>query len=143
VQKGDDTITSWDDLAKEGIRVGISNPELASAGRVADKIIGQSPLEAQIRANVTELAADARGCIQLLLDDKVDAVIVWRSTIRWAPDQVEALEIPTDINDIKEIWLAVVSYSENESDAAKFADFVSGPEGKRAFKDMGFLLIGE
>jgi molybdate transport system substrate-binding protein len=142
VRKGNDAVTSWDDLAKEGVRVGMSNPELASAGRAADKIIGQSPLEAQIRANVTELAADARGCIQLLLDDKVDAVIVWRSTIRWAPDKVEAIEIPTDINDVKEIWFACLSYSSAESEAAKFAEFVASPEGQQAFSDKGFLLIG-
>ncbi|MEA2008513.1 MAG: substrate-binding domain-containing protein, partial [Chloroflexota bacterium] len=35
VREGDDIVTTWDDLAKEGVRITIPNPELGTGGQAA------------------------------------------------------------------------------------------------------------
>ena len=140
VREGDTTISFWDDLAKDGIRLAIPNPSLASSGRAADKIFSNSPLEAQIRANITVLSSDTRSLIQLLLDNEVDAIISWHSASKTASG-IATIEIPEEINAIAEIWIAVPTYTGAESEAIAFAEFIAGAEGQKAFLDNGFLVI--
>lgn len=141
VRRGDTLVTSWEDLAADGVRVGMPNPELASAGRMADLIISRSPLGKEIRANITVLAADTREVIQLLLDGEVDAALSWGSAVGIAPDQLTVVEIPADINEVQELWFAVIAYSTLQKEAATFAEFVAGPEGQQAFREAGFRVI--
>lgn len=140
VREGDTIVTSWDDLANNGVRLAVANPELSSGGKAADSIISKSPLNDQIRANITVLGADVRSVIQLLVNNEVDAVISWRSDVKMAPGLV-AIEIPEDIIVKNEIWIAVTTYTTAESEALKFAEFVAGDTGRNLFEEKGFLLI--
>ena len=139
VRENDPIVTSWDDLAKEGVRLSVPNPDLASIGRAADSIISNSPLENQIRANITFLGTHSDSLIQPLLDNEIDAMINWRS-IAVKPG-LAIVEIPEEINAIAEIWIAVPTYTASESEAVAFAEFVAGDEGKKIFIDNGFLVI--
>lgn len=140
VRAGDATVTSWDDLAKDGVRFAILSPDLASVGRVADSIISKSPLEEEIRANITTFPNDNNHAIQLLLDNKVDAVLIWRAAVEQTPE-LSIVEIPEEINEIKEIWIAVPTYTTAEDAALDFAKFCAGPEGQKVFIGKGFLII--
>ena len=140
VQEGNTTVTSWDDLAKEGVRISILNPDLASAGRTADNIISSSSLNEQIRANITLLSTNADSITQPLLDNEIDAIINWRSTSETVQGLV-VIEIPEDVNEISEIWIAVPTHTTVESEAIAFAEFVAGTEGQKIFTDKGFLII--
>jgi len=140
VREGDTTVTSWEDLANKGVRLAIANPELSSGGKAADSIISKSPLNEQIRANITVLGADVRSVIQLLVNNEVDAVISWRSDVKMAPGLI-AIEIPEDIIVKNEIWIAVTTYTTAENEALKFAEFVAGDTGRKLFEEKGFLLI--
>lgn len=140
VREGDTTVTSWEDLANNGVRLAVANPELSSGGKAADSIISKSPLNEQIRANITVLGADVRSVIQLLVNNEVDAVISWRSDVKSAPGLI-AIEIPEDIIVKNEIWIAVTTYTTAENEALKFAEFVAGDTGRKLFEEKGFLLI--
>lgn len=140
VREGNTIVTSWDDLAKEGVRLAVANPSLSSGGKAADAVISKSPLSEKIRANITVLGSDVRSLIQLLVNNEVDAVISWRSDVRAAPGLV-AIEIPKELNVTNEIWIAVTAYTTAESEARKFAQFVAGEVGRQYFEEKGFLLI--
>lgn len=141
VRKGDDTVTQWDDLAADGVKICIPNPDLASSGKMADLIISKSPQEDQIRDNITILAADVRETVQFLLDGEVDAVMSWGTAVGLAPDQLQVVEIPEDLNEIQEIWFAVLTYTTAEDEARAFAEYVAGPEGQAAFREANFAVI--
>ncbi|PJB67954.1 MAG: molybdate ABC transporter substrate-binding protein [Anaerolineae bacterium CG_4_9_14_3_um_filter_57_17] len=140
VRAGNTIVTSWDDLAKEGVRLAVSNPGLSSGGKAADAIISKSPLNEKIRANITVLGSDVRSVIQLLVDNEVDAVISWSPDVKLAPGLV-TIEIPEEINVRKEIWIAVTGYTTAENEALKFAQFVAGEVGRKYFEEKGFLFI--
>ncbi len=140
VRTGDNTIASWDDLAKDGVRITVLNPELGSAGRAADKVISNSPLSEQIRANITVFVSTPSEAAQMLQNDKVDAVIIWDSVAKTNPN-LAVVEIPEEINVTLEIWVAVPTYTTAESDALAFAEYVIGPAGQQAFENTGFSIL--
>jgi len=140
VRAGDNIVASWDDLAKEGVRITMLNPELGAAGRAADKVISNSSLNDQIRANITGFAADATAPVQMLVDGEVDAVIIW-SGVAQANPNLTIVEIPEEINSTLEIWVAVLTYTTAENDALAFAEFMTGSDGLQAFGNAGFFPI--
>ena len=140
VRKGDKTVKSWDDLARDGVRISILTPELGAAGSLAKKIIGKSPLKDSIEANIISLGAPPNEKTELLLKKEVDALIIWDSVAKSNP-KLEAVQIPADITEILEMWIAIPSYTASEKDASAFVEFVAGAEGKQAFKNAGFSIL--
>jgi molybdate transport system substrate-binding protein len=141
VRQGETKVRAWEDLAKEGVRIAMPDPTLASSGKASDQIISNSPLEDQIRANIVFLAADTRDVIAALQEGKVDAAFSWRSAIGMAPGELVPVEIPEEINAIKEIWIAVPTYTVAEQAAVDFAEYVASVQGQGVFEEMGFLVI--
>jgi molybdate transport system substrate-binding protein len=141
VRQGETKVTSWEDLAKEGVKLCIPNAEMASIGKVINKILSRSPLEEKIRNNVTLLAVDTDESVNFLLEQKVDAAISWESMELKAPDKLRLIDIPKEINEIQEIWISVPGFTSNQSEALKFAEFIAGADGRQEFSKMGFKLI--
>ncbi|MBW2710175.1 MAG: extracellular solute-binding protein [Deltaproteobacteria bacterium] len=139
VRSGDNTVASWDDLAKEGVRVVIMNPDLGSAGRAASKVIGNSPLDEQIRANITALTANGSETLQMLINNQADAAIIWGGLAKTNP-ALAAIEIPEELNTILDIWAGIPTYTTVESDAIAFAEYIVGAEGLQAYENAGFSI---
>ena len=140
VRSGDNTVTSWDDLAKEGVRIAIMNPDLGSAGKIASKVIDNSPLNEQIRANIAVFTANGSETLQALIENKADAAIIW-SGIAEANPNLTIIEIPEDILITLGISLGVPTYTALESDALAFAEYIAGPEGLQAFEKAGYTIL--
>jgi ABC-type molybdate transport system substrate-binding protein len=142
VRKDSKVVTSWDDLAKDGVCITIINPNLGTAGIIADKVIESSPANDAIRSNITVFSTSINEMIQLLMDGKVDALINWDVVAQTNPGLM-AIEIPADINQKLEMWIAIPKYTSSKDDAAGFLEFIKGDEGQQAFKDAGFDILGE
>lgn len=142
VRKDSKVVTSWNDLAKDGVRLAIINPDLGTAGSIADKVIESSPAKDAIHSNITVFSTNINEMIQLLMDGKVDAFINWDVVAQTNPDLM-AIEIPADINQKLEMWVAIPTYTSSRDDAAGFLEFIQGDEGQQAFKDAGFEILGE
>lgn len=140
VRKGDNTVASWDDLAKSGVRIAIVTPELGSGGAIAKKIIEKSPLKDSIQANITNLSATPSEMVQLLLNNEVDALIIWDSVAKSNP-KLAAIEIPAEIVETLEMWIAIPTYTTSESDASAFVEFITGAEGRQALENAGFTVL--
>ena len=141
IRKEENKISSWDDLAKEGIKLCFPNAKMASIGKITNAILSRSILEQKIKNNVILLSIDTSESVKFLLKQKVDAVISWRSMAMKAPDKLKIIDIPKAINKIQEIWIAVPSFTLNRIEAKRFARFVAGTDGRRVFNKMGFKLI--
>lgn len=143
VRHGETQVTSWADLAKEDIKLCFPNAKMASIGETTNIILNRSPLKQKIENNITLLAVNAVESVKFLLEQKVDAVISWRSLAIRNQDKLKIIEIPKEINKIQEIWIAVPNFASNQTEAQKFAQFVAGPNGQQIFSQMGFKSINK
>ncbi len=139
IRSDDNTVASWDDLAKEGVRVVVMNPDLGSAGRVASKVIGNSPLDEQIRANITAFTANGSETLQMLIDNQADAAIIWVGLAKTNP-ALAVIKIPEEINVTLDIGAGIPTYTTVKSDAIAFAEYLTGTEGLQAFEKAGYAV---
>ena len=131
-------IRSFDDLAKPGVRLTVGNTKMCSMGRVADEIISTSVLKEDISRNIVIRSATVIELRNLVIKKEADAAIIWKDTMRWPESKdLKGIEIPPDINAIREIHVAVLTVSEHKKIAQVFADFVAS-EGKTIFEKHGF-----
>lgn len=132
-------IASLDDLEKEGVRLALPNPEAASIGKVArrllgsrwDKLVGKA---AVMKPTVTEIAADVKlgAC---------DAALVWDSTV--PSFALDAVRLPELSGPNERVSAAVLSSATVPALALKFARYLSAPEkGNVIFQREGFQAIG-
>jgi molybdate transport system substrate-binding protein len=130
-------ITCLADLAKPGVRVCLGH-EKACMGRVAKEILEKNKLADKIAPNVALRVAGEHNIAASVDGQKVDATIVWLSTILEAgSDKVEAIAIPPEQNLIEPIGLLVLETGKNKERAKKFAAFVQGPKAKKILAEAG------
>jgi molybdate transport system substrate-binding protein len=131
-------INTWQDLAQEGVKLCIPNPDMASIGKLANIIFQRSPLGPKIQERITLLSVDTDESVKFLLERQVDAVISWDSMLEIAPDKLKMVEIPPEINEIEQIWIAVTTFAKDTENAMTFAKFVASAEGIAVFEKMNF-----
>jgi molybdate transport system substrate-binding protein len=131
-------ITSIEDLAKPGIRLGLGDPKAAAIGKTAVDILKKNGLEQQVRKNVVTLTATVNELTVYVALNQVDAVITWEDNALTAAAKMDIVPIPEDRNMIKTIPAAVLAYSAQKQPAQQFIDFLLSPQAKEIFKKHGF-----
>jgi molybdate transport system substrate-binding protein len=141
VKKGNPKdIHTLKDLAREGIRVGIAEPESVCVGLYAVEILEKNNLLTEVGKNIITRAESCSKTASLLLLDSVDALIGWRIFEKWHPDKIEAIYLDSSqIPRIAYIPAAISVYTKNREKAEKFIEFLSSSEGKRIFRSYGYL----
>ncbi|RLD11345.1 MAG: hypothetical protein DRI56_01245 [Chloroflexota bacterium] len=137
VREGDDTVTTWDDLAKEGVRITMPNPELGSGGRAAEQTIKNSPLSEQISANIVSYTSKPADAVTLLLNNEVDVAI---RPFFITSAEIKFIEVPEEIVENFLLWIAVTTFTQAEEEALAFAQFVISDEGQQIFQDAGYSV---
>lgn len=133
-------IRTLDDLLKPEIKLALPNPEAASIGKVAKKLLGNrwealAGKASVMKPTVTEIAAD-------LSLNAVDAALVWDSTVPQFKG-TEAVEVPELSRHEERASTAILSYCQQSAAALKFARFMAAPDkGGAVFKKHGFKPAG-
>ena len=131
-------IQSFVDLAKPGVRLTIGNANMCAIGRAADEIIAKCEQKEDLEKNVVIRSATLNELLNLLIKKEADAAIIWKDMLSWLePEDLKGIEIASDLNEIEEIHVAVLTTTEDKKTAQVFADFVAS-EGKATFKKQGF-----
>ena len=145
VQKGNPKgIRSLDDLGKEGIKVGIGNPEAVCVGLYAVEVLETSGLLDHVGKNVTVHAESCSKTAALIAMKKVDAILGWRVFSKWNPDAIEAVPIaPEHVPRLAYVPAGICTTSESPELAEKFIEFLTSPEGRRIFAKWGYLASEE
>lgn len=137
-KKNPKKIQSLNDLANPGIRLTTGNENMCAIGKVADKIIAKSELKKKIMENIVIKSATVNELINLVINRETDAAIIWKDMLQWPEAKdLTGVEIPSDINEIMKIQVAVLKTSQDKKNAQLFADFVAS-EGKTVFIKNGF-----
>lgn len=134
-------ITSLEDLAKPGVRVGLARPDTVCVGLYGAEILEKAGLAEQVKKNIATYAESCEKTANLVALRQVDAVIGWDVFSSWAPDKIETIYLhPDKVVRLAYIPAAIASYSQHKNAAAQFIDFITSDEGKRVFKKWGYLV---
>lgn len=131
-------ITTLADLEKPDIKLALPNPEAASIGKVAMKILGArwqtlAKKAAVMKPTVTEIAADVKLGAS-------DAAIIWDST---APQfDLEIIKVPEFSDHAEKASAAVLASARSSAEALKFARYLAAPEkGGSILAQQGFQAV--
>ncbi len=129
------------ELVKLGrTRVAVADPELAPAGRYARQALESAGLWQPSDSSLV-FAPDVRAALAYVQSGNADAAIVYR-TDAVATQGVRALNIvPADSHDRIAYPAAVVGRPSNQAPAARFVDFLQGPEAQAIFRRHGFQSL--
>lgn len=133
-------IRSLEDLARPGLRVGIARPETVCVGLYGVEALERSGLAERVRPNIVNWAESCEKTAQMLSLGLVDAVLGWDVFDDWDPVRIETVPYPPERVPRIGYAPAAVSVFAREPDLGRqFLAFLSGPEGKEAFRRHGYL----
>ena len=135
--KDSSLVSSWEDLAKEGVRIGLVNPSLGGSTKAIAVAIDNSPDADKINANITALGLGPVDTVKLLQDGVVDVVLVPKEV---NTANFKVINIPADIRQVVEVGIAVPVYTTNEGQARAFVEFMIGEEARKVFQKIGYGL---
>lgn len=130
---------SLSDLAKEGIEVGIGNPEAVCVGLYAYEILEYNNLLVEVMPNIVTHAESCSKTASLVALKSVDAILGWRVFSEWH-DTVDAVYLkPEQIPRLSYIPGAISKFSGDRESAQKFLDFLVSPQGQEIFSKWGYI----
>ncbi len=144
VQKGNPKkIYSLKDLARDGIRVAIANPEMVCVGTYAVEIIERNlnPVQRErLRKNLVNYTESCEKTANVISLKAADAVLGWDVFRHWDPERIEAITLsPGEIPRVGYIPIAISSFSKERKIAQKFVDFLASSEGKAVFRKYHYM----
>jgi len=126
------------DMARPGVRVALGHPEALAVGPLTKRILKRAGVWEKIRPNVVMEA----GCIPELTNAVVvkgaDAGIMWDASALQVKQWVDIVPIPAELNEVAEVLLATLKFSEDPEEARRFLDFVASDDAKAIFERMEF-----
>jgi molybdate transport system substrate-binding protein len=141
VEKGNPkNISSLEDLAKDGVKVGIGEKRGPAIGKAAAKILEKNNLSSDVEKNVVVTSTTVNQLLTYLITGQVDATIIWEDMTSWSESdgKIEVIKIPIDENEISTVPIGITSFAKDKDAAQKFEDFITSDEGKKIWKKWGF-----
>lgn len=140
VQKGNPkNIKGLEDLAKDGVSVVLADPDSASIGKTAQKIFEKNNLQ-KINDNVKAHVGTVKEIVAAIQAGNADAGICTKDSVFDAKD-VELVTIPNDQNVNQIITASITTFTEDQELAEEFMKYLKSDEGKKAYKNHGFLPV--
>lgn len=135
-------LATIDDLAREDVRLALANPEAASIGQLAKKLLAASGQWEKIAAHAKVFKPTVADVANDVLLGTVDATIVWDANVRQFPDKLEAVEVPDWQNHPQDVTAGVLKFSEHPAVALRFARYMQDPtEGGKEFLSRGYAPV--
>ena len=133
-------LSALSDIKREGIRTGIGNPEAASVGKFAKKILTKHNLWEGFKPTVTfPTVNELANAIKL---KTIDAAILWDAVASQYPE-VDFVSLPEFDAEKKDVTVAVVAKSKHPTEALKFCRYLSARDkGLPIFQEEGFTVSG-
>jgi len=132
-------IHGLEDLGQNGLRLAISNPRLASLGRlVMEKIIARHPMGQAILENVVVYGSSSQDILSIYQKNDIDAIIEW-DVMAATPEGKGLTVIPLDEKyAIKDKLIAgLLTTSKHPKEAGLFFQYLK-TEGKKIFLKHGY-----
>ena len=135
-------IQKLEDLTKEGIRVGMGNPETVCLGLYGVELLDYNNLLEKVLPNVVVFAKSCEDTATICVLKKVDAIIGWDVFESWNPKDVKWIKIDKKkIPRLAYIPIAIPVFVKDRRRAENFIDYVLSPKkGGKIFKKWGYIF---
>ncbi len=130
-------IKSLQDMAKQGVKVALGDPQSCPIGKVADKILKDQGLLEEVEPNVVVRTANVSELFTYLALQQADAAIIWEDNLV-GDDKIEAVSVPEMKQYIKTVPVASLKFSQQPEAATQFMDFVTSEKAMAVWKKWGF-----
>jgi len=149
-------ISGIEDLARPGLRLGLTDPDYSTLGHVCPVIFDRAGLLAEIERNVDTSMRMGGQVANAVAVGNLDAAIVWNAVAHLRRDRLDVIEIPPrhlpdpDVDavtsatfgpvDMSHIgaFIATLEFSQAPEAARACAEFIASPEGRAVFARHGF-----
>lgn len=140
VQKGNPKeIDSIDDLAGEGISVGLTNPEYSTCGEMVFGLLEKKGIKDAVLKNVgnrlTKGHADLGNFLKVGV---VDAVIMWNGVANTFADSLDMVSVPYEYDSEIGVHVIGLNYSDNSMAVIEFVEFAR-ERGPAIFAEHGYV----
>ncbi len=129
------------DLAQQGIRLGLGDTDAVPIGKIADRMLEENKLLEAVNKNVVVRTATVNELLVYLSSGQVDAAIVWEENCTALEDTVEVVKIPELEKHVKATKVVLLSCSQEEELARRFAEFVASPQAMEIWEKHGYRPI--
>ncbi len=137
VQKGNPKkMKSMSDLAKDGIKVGVSVSGCLTG--VWDDLATKAQFTEQIRNNTVAYADGCGELMSFINKQKVDAILGWDAFKNLNVDTMDRIDLPKDLQVQRSTAIGVISFSKKKQLAKKFIDFLVSKGGKKIYEEYGW-----
>ncbi len=129
-------IKSMSDLAKEGMRVGVSVSGCLTG--VWDDLATKAKFTEQIRNNTVAYADGCGELMSFINKKQVDAILGWDAFKNLNMDTMDKVDLPNNLQVHRSTAIGAITFSKNKELAKRFIDFLVSEKGKRIYEQYGW-----
>jgi molybdate transport system substrate-binding protein len=131
-------LSTYDDLARPGLRVAISDPRYTTCGQMLEKLLEKKKiLEAVMKNAENRLLKGHSALGNLVKTGAVDAAVMWNGVAHTFRDSLEVVPVPYEFETEVRVRVIALNYSKRPGRVREFMDFAR-TEGPRIFKGYGY-----
>ena len=135
------TVSTFEDLAKPGVRVGLGDPKAMALGRTAEDILNNSGFKEQILRNTVVRAATVKQLTLYVTKGDVAAAIIARADAFQKRERLVFFEIDPGWYTPEIVTVATLKSSSDPTESQKLAEFFGSPSAIEVFGKYGFLPV--
>ena len=137
-------ITSIEDFAKPGVRVGLGNPKACAIGVWHEKTFKRAGIWEKVRNNATMSAKCIPELGNAIQHQAIDATIVWSTTAILYMRDVEIIPLAPKYRGVVSLPVAVLNFARLPSLANKMKAFILSGIGQEVFRKHAYATkIGD
>lgn len=143
VPKGKTGITSFQDLAKPGVKViAIGEPQTVPAGKYAQEVLTHFHLYDQLKPKYV-FGKDVRQVLTYVITGNADAGIVYATDAKSSDAVSVVATAPEDSHSLVIYPIAILKSSKEPDEAKRFLEFLAGAKAQGTFEKYGFEPEGK
>ncbi|HPD09908.1 MAG TPA: molybdate ABC transporter substrate-binding protein [Methanoregulaceae archaeon] len=129
-------ITSINDFTKDGVRLALGDPSATAIGKSTVKLLKGHGITEAVEKNVVTRGATNQELVTAVVMGTADATITTLDMIN--PETMDFIPIPVEENLALIIPIGTTTFTDQETLARMFVDFVASDRGKAIFVRHGF-----
>ena len=128
-----------EDLTKEGLRVGLTDPQYSTCGEMVFALLEKKGIKDAVLRNVENRLTKGHSNLGTFMQTgAVDAVIMWNGVAHTFKDHLEIVPIPYEYETDIRVHVIGLNYSQNPELVEQFISFVK-EQGTDIFASYGYI----
>lgn len=131
-------IAGLEDLARQGVRVGVSVLDCLKG--LWEDVAARVGLLDDIRRNITFHANGCIAIVEAVAQGKVDAAFGWSAFAHLAPGRIEVVELPPEQQVLRGTGVGLLAFARQPQLARRFMDFLTTRAARACYGRYGWAV---